>query len=119
MPLPEINGLTLDVGVRDMAEARAFYDRLFGREPDYTPGDGDLEQYEVSPGAWLRITTTVKPGTTHRIRFGVPDLAAARDALIADGITVTEAEEVDEVARWCDFADPSGNPLGIVQDLSD
>lgn len=119
MPLSEINGLTLAVGVGDMPKARDFYDRLFGREPDFTPGDGDLQEYETSPGAWLQITTSIEPGKMQRVRFGVPDLAAARDALIADGIAVTEVEEVDEVVRWCNFTDPYGNPLGIFQDLSD
>jgi catechol 2,3-dioxygenase-like lactoylglutathione lyase family enzyme len=119
MPLPEINALTLAVGVGDMAKARAFYDRLFGREPDFVPDDGDLQEYETSPGAWFQITTTLEPGKMQRVRFGVPDLAVARAALLADGVAVTEAEEVDEVLRWCDFTDPFGNPLGIFQDLSD
>ncbi len=118
MPLPEISGLTLAVGVGDMAGARVFYDRLFGREPDFTPDD-DLQEYETSPGAWFQVTTSITPGRMQRVRFGVPDLATARDALLADGIAVTEAEEVDKVVRWCDFTDPYGNPLGIFQDLSD
>jgi predicted enzyme related to lactoylglutathione lyase len=118
MPLDSITALTLQVGVGDMAGARAFYDRLFGREPDFVPAE-DLQEYETHPGAWFQITTALEPGRMQRVRFGVADLAVARDALLADGVTVTEAEELPGVVRWCNFADPYGNPLGIFQDLSD
>jgi catechol 2,3-dioxygenase-like lactoylglutathione lyase family enzyme len=116
--MPEISGLTLQVGVRDMAGARSFYDRLFGREPDFVPTE-DVQGYETGPGAWFQITTALEPGRIHRIRFGVPDLAVARDELKAAGIEASEVAETPGVAQWCDFADPYGNPLGFYQDLSD
>jgi catechol 2,3-dioxygenase-like lactoylglutathione lyase family enzyme len=116
--MPEISGVTLAVGVGDMAGARAFYDRLFGREPDYVPAE-DVQAYETSPGAWFQITTTLEPGRMHRIRFEVPDLAVARDELDAAGTTASDVSEVPGVVRSCDFADPYGNPLGFYQDLSD
>ncbi len=116
--MAEISGLTLQVGVGDMAGARAFYDRLFGREADFVPAE-DVQGYETSPGAWLQITTALEPGRMHRVRFGVPDMAVARDELDAAGIPASEVEETPGVVRWCDFADPYGNPLGFYQDLSD
>jgi predicted enzyme related to lactoylglutathione lyase len=118
MPLSDITSLAIQAGVDDMAGARAFYDRLFGREPDFAPAE-DLQEYETHPGAWFQITTAVEPGQMQRVRFGVPDLAVARDQLLADGIAVSEAEELPGVSRWCNFSDPYGNRLGVFQDLSD
>jgi catechol 2,3-dioxygenase-like lactoylglutathione lyase family enzyme len=116
MPIGSINGLTLQVGVGDMARAREFYDRLFGRPPDFIAAE-DFQEYETQPGVWLQITTALEPGRMRRVRFGVPDLAAARQRLIADGFEATEPETLPQVVLWCDVADPWGNPLGLFQDL--
>jgi predicted enzyme related to lactoylglutathione lyase len=118
MPIGKIDGLSLQVGVADMASAREFYDRLFAREPDFAESD-DSQQWETSPGVWFRITTTVEPGRLRRVRFGVYDVATVRESLLADGLPVGEVETLPGVVAYCDFPDPWGNKLGVYEDLAE
>jgi catechol 2,3-dioxygenase-like lactoylglutathione lyase family enzyme len=118
MPIGKIDGLSLQIGVADMAAAREFYDRLFGREPDFAES-ADSQQYETSPGVWFRITTTIGPGRLRRVRFGVYDLAAARESLLADGLKVGPVQALPGVVAYCDFPDPWGNKLGLYEDLAE
>lgn len=118
MPIGKIDGLTLQLGVADMTVAREFYDRLFGREADYVTSE-EFQEYETSPGVWVQLTTRLRPGEGRRIRFGVYDVATARESLRADGLTVGEIETVPGVVSFCDFPDPWGNKLGLYEDLAE
>jgi catechol 2,3-dioxygenase-like lactoylglutathione lyase family enzyme len=117
MPLEAINGVTLQVGVGDMPTARAFYDRLFGKEPDFVAAE-DFHEYEIYPGVWFQITSAVAPGLVRRVRFGVPDVAAARDRLMAESFDIGVIITVPGVVSYCNVADPFGNPLGLYEDLA-
>jgi predicted enzyme related to lactoylglutathione lyase len=117
MPISSVEGVTLVVGVPDMAEALDFYGRLFGRPPDFVL-DEDFQEYEVIPGMWYQLTTRVAAGRSRRMRFGVADIAAERGALVDAGIDVSEISGVADVVGWCQFSDPFGNPLGLFQDLA-
>jgi predicted enzyme related to lactoylglutathione lyase len=118
MPIGKIDGLTLQIGVADMSQAREFYDRLFGREPDFIANE-DFQEYETSTGVWCQLTTKLAPGETRRIRFGVYDVATARESLLADGLEVGEIETLPGVVSYCDFPDPWGNKLGLYEDLAE
>jgi predicted enzyme related to lactoylglutathione lyase len=117
MPISSVEGVTLVVGVPDMAEALRFYGRLFGRSPDFTLEE-DFQEYEVIPGMWYQLTTRVAPGRSRRVRFGVTDITAERRQLLGDGVDVSEITGVAGVVGWCQFSDPFGNPLGLFQDLA-
>ena len=117
MPLEAINGVTLQVGVGDMAAARAFYDRLFGKEPDFVAAD-DFHEYELVPGFWFQITSAVEPGSMRRVRFGVPDLTAARDRLLSESFEVSAVVTVPGVVSYCNLTDPFGNLIGLYEDLA-
>ncbi|HET7329126.1 MAG TPA: VOC family protein [Nocardioidaceae bacterium] len=117
MTLPKrLQGVTLQVGVSDLARARAFYDELFGDEPDFAAAD-DFQEYEAHPGFWFQITTRIRPVNLRRLRFGVADINGVRNAVVAMGCSVSETGELPGVVAWCDFSDPDGNPLGLYQDL--
>jgi catechol 2,3-dioxygenase-like lactoylglutathione lyase family enzyme len=116
MPISQVEGVTLVVGVTGMDEALSFYGRLFGRAPDFVLED-DFQEYEVVPGMWYQLTTRVPPGRGRRVRFGVADIGSERQALIDQGIEVTEVAGKAGVVAWCEFKDPFGNPLGYFQDL--
>jgi predicted enzyme related to lactoylglutathione lyase len=117
MPLSEIEGVTLVVGVTEMTQALSFYGQLFGRPPDFVL-DEDFQEYEVVPGMWYQLTTRVEPGRARRVRFGVADIAAERGALVEQGVEVSEITGKPGVVGWCQFKDPFGNPLGLFQDLA-
>jgi predicted enzyme related to lactoylglutathione lyase len=116
--ISRIEGGTLVVGVGDMGEALAFYGRLFGRAPDFVLED-DFQEYEIVPGMWYQLTTRVPAGRARRVRFGVADIARERQALVADGVAVTDITGKPGVVAWCEFKDPFGNPLGFFQDLAE
>ena len=116
MPISAVEGVTLVVGVSDMAEALRFYGQLFGRPPDFVL-DEDFQEYEVVPGMWYQLTTRVPPGRARRVRFGVSDIATERRALVEQGVELSEVTGEPGVVGWCQFNDPFGNPLGLFQDL--
>ncbi|HXY44221.1 MAG TPA: hypothetical protein VEH29_08535 [Acidimicrobiales bacterium] len=117
MPISLVEAATLVVGVDDMTEALSFYGRLFGRPPDFVLEE-DFQEYEVVPGMWYQLTTRVPPGRGRRVRFGVADMAAERQALLEQGIEVSGITGKPGVVAWCQFRDPFGNPLGFFQDLA-
>jgi catechol 2,3-dioxygenase-like lactoylglutathione lyase family enzyme len=116
MPISPIEGVTVVVGVTGMDEALAFYRQFFGRAPDFVLAE-DFQEYEVVAGMWYQLTTRVAPGRGRRVRFGVSDIWAERQALISQGLEVTEIAGEPGIVAWCEFKDPFGNPLGYFQDL--
>jgi predicted enzyme related to lactoylglutathione lyase len=114
------HGMTFELQVGDLAAARAFYTALFGRPPELEPVEGLLE-WAVVPDqeTWLQVAGVPEPQPLRaRLRFAVRDLPAAREVLLASGLEVSETESVPGVVTWCDFDDPSGNRLGLYEDLT-
>ena len=119
MPM-QFTGMTVQLHVADGAAARAWYERLLGRPPDFRPdADDTFVEWHFQPGYWeLHIVQSDQPGTQQgRLRLGVGNIEAARQSLAA-GLEVTEVEELPGVVRWCNFDDPWGNRLGLYQDLA-
>ncbi|MCZ2831037.1 hypothetical protein O2W14_19515 [Modestobacter sp. VKM Ac-2986] len=114
-------GMTFELQVEDLAAARAFYTAVFGRPPELEPDEGLLE-WAVVPGqeTWLQVATVPPPAQPlpNRLRLAVPDLPAAREALLAAGVEVSPAESVPGVVSWCDFDDPWANRLGLYEVLT-
>jgi catechol 2,3-dioxygenase-like lactoylglutathione lyase family enzyme len=138
----------VNVVARDWRRLADFYERLFGcvlvpPERDYS--GPDLEAGTAVPGAALRgahlrlpghgptgptleiyeYTTELaalppavnRPGFGH-IAFVVPDVAAARDAVLADGGSAVGAVVTLQTAdgrrvTWCYVTDPEGNILEL------
>ena len=114
------HGMTFELQVGDLAAARAFYTELLGRPPELEPDEGLLE-WAVVPGheTWLQVAAVEAPQPLRaRLRFAVRDLPTTRKALLASGVEVSEAEAVPGVVTWYDFDDPSGNRLGLYEDLT-
>lgn len=115
-------GMTIQVPVADVAAARGFYGRLFGREPDFAPHEDFLE-WQVVPGAevWLQVVgvTDAAHRLTSRLRLRVDDVEATT-AWAAEHVDVRCAPvtSLPGVVAFTDFADPWGNPLGFYQDLA-
>jgi hypothetical protein len=94
---------------------------LFGRPPDFTPfGDDSFCEWIFKPGYWeIHVVEHDRPAPQQApVRFGVEDIQAAWDQLLGLGIEPDEIEQLPGVVRWCNFADPWGNRLGLYQDLS-
>ena len=103
------------VPVDDIDAANRFYGELLGlrRNPN-SPGD-DWVEYEAG-----NVTLAVMTPHTHEYEFTplppgalalrVPDVAAARERLVAAGIEVNEMWD-SGVCHGAGLRDPSGNPI--------
>jgi catechol 2,3-dioxygenase-like lactoylglutathione lyase family enzyme len=114
-------GMTLQVQVGDLVRAREFYTAVLGSEPEFEPHQDFLE-WRVVPGGetWLQAVGVIAPvrPLANRVRFGVRDVRAERDRLLAWGIDVSPVTALPGVVAFVDFADPWGNTLGFYQDLA-
>lgn len=83
------------VPVSDVDRAKAFYEGL-GWRLDADISEGDLRLVQVTPpGSSCSVQfgnniTTAPPGSSQDLYLVVPDIAAARAALLSKGIEVTE-----------------------------
>lgn len=114
-------GMTLQIQVGDVEEARQFYSALFGTGPLFEPHDDFLE-WPVVQGteAWIQavgVKEEVRP-LTNRVRFGVRDLTAMHTLLTESGFDVSRMTELPGVVAFFDFFDPWGNMLGYYEDIS-
>jgi predicted enzyme related to lactoylglutathione lyase len=117
----EPTGLTIQLWVADGHEARGWYERLFGRPPDFTPfSDDTFCEWVFKPGYWEIQVVEKEDAEPQRaaVRLGVEDIQAVRATVLSLGVEADEIEELPGVVRWCNFADPWGNHLGLYQDLS-
>jgi len=110
--------VTAEYRVSDMARAREFYGRLFGRAPDFEASPTFIE-WEVVPGYWLQLRETEERGHAGPVRFRVDDIETERARLTAElGVEIDAVKRVEGVVAFCTFFDPFGNPLGILEDLA-
>lgn len=113
--------MTLQVQVGVLSRAREFYTALLGSAPEFEPHEDFLE-WRVVPGGetWLQavgVTGPVRP-LNNRVRFGVADVRAERERLLASGVDVSPVTSLPGVVAFVDFADPWGNTLGFYQDIA-
>jgi len=113
-----VRGLTVAVHVGDRDEALAFYCALIGREPDLGP-DPDFYEWEISPGAWLQLSTgrtDIRP-SSFRLRLQVEDIETAVEVLRTKGFEPGDIKWLPGLVAFANLTDPWGNPLGVYQDL--
>jgi glyoxylase I family protein len=102
------------VCVHDLDRAKAFYVDVLGLEPVHRPA---LPQ----PGAWLvvggnpdqmvhlMVTGESPPETFQHFALTCHDLGAAREALAAHGVALSEPQVVEGYGRQAFVRDPDGN----------
>jgi catechol 2,3-dioxygenase-like lactoylglutathione lyase family enzyme len=100
--------------VADLRAARAFYERLFGREPDLIPNATEA-CWELSEGKWVYFILDEDRAGRGIHTILVDDL----DALIAEwatrGIGPDEVRSEGPRGRKARVFDPDGNELGFAQ----
>ena len=115
--------------VADVDRAKAFYVERAGFEllVDHRAGDTFRVVQLNPPGSACAIAigsgiTSAEPGSVRGLHLMVTDLAAARAALLARGVTVGEPRHIEagvwsagihpdrrDYSTFADFADPDGN----------
>lgn len=119
------------IPVSDVDRAKAFYEDEVGfrLDVDTTPAEGMRVVQLTPPGSACSITIgtglgLAEPGSIRGTHLVVSDIVAAREALAARGVEVSEVRHFDrnagswapgpdpersDYASFADFADPDGN----------
>lgn len=114
----------IPVPVRDTDAAKEFYaDRLgFNVDMDIRMSDSVRFVQLTPPGSQCSIhigegTSVMEPGTVKGLILCVEDAAAARSALAAKGVDLSEIEE-QPWGRHVYFSDPDGNTWTIQESFA-
>ncbi len=85
------------IGVSDVDRAKAFYEKLGWRlDADFASDAGDFRALQLTPHnsdasiIFGKGVTSVQPGSAESLVLAVDDVAAARDDLVARGVSVSE-----------------------------
>jgi hypothetical protein len=112
-------GLTVDVPVRSVDEARPFYEWLLGRPADLTPAPGTLEWIlNAAPQIALRVVADDALAGSAHVGIGVADLRALR-ALLERDRSVPDIRTVPGVIALLELSDGDGNRVVYWEDLLD
>ena len=116
--MPEkFNDIAAVIATRDYPTALTWYSRIIGRGPDLEPIDG-VAEWQIAATAWLQLAKDPDRAGRTAVRIGVDDLDAQVAELEADGIATGELVVVADMVKVVDVADPDGNEVSFVQDLS-
>jgi catechol 2,3-dioxygenase-like lactoylglutathione lyase family enzyme len=108
------------VPIEKLEEARAFYTNVLGLTPKPRP-----DHVFDTPGYWFQLADIefhvgVEPPSGQTFRhtaFEVTDLAACRQQLIDNGVTILEQPLIEGRERLM-FADPFGNMMELLEYLT-
>jgi Glyoxalase-like domain len=105
------------VAAREFAAARSWYSRVLGREPDLEPIE-EVAEWQITDTSWLQLVTDADRAGRSMVRFGVRDLATQVEMLEAIGVATGEPIVIADMVVIVDVADPDGNEVSFVQDLT-
>ena len=109
----DFTDLFAGVRVRDIADARAWYERLLGSEPAFFPNDIEAV-WAVGEHRWFYLLEDAPKAGSAIVTIMVADLDATAEAISGRGIEPTELEDYGEARKYV-FHDPDGNEIGIGQ----
>ncbi len=111
----------VQVPVTDIDRAKDFYtDRLgFSVDVDVQPADG-VRIVQLTPpgsacsiGLWAGVPDLMAPGSVRGLHLVVDDVGGARNALLANGVAVSEIDDHPQGVRYAYFSDPDGNTWAL------
>ena len=118
--LKNINHITYNVKNKDAA--LKWYTETLGLKQIPKMVDSDrLYWLQLPSGAMVHIIENpdAPSAPSHHTAFEVDDLDAARDAVMAKGVEVTDIQTRHDGQRACYLEDPDGNRIELMQILPD
>ena len=114
----DVVGVNVDIPVRSLDDARAFYETVIGRAPDLTPPSMVEWILHRDPEVALRLvdTDTPAPGSA-QFGIGVADLEAEHTRLRTLLSDTLEVSTKPGVIAKLELKDPSDNHVTLWQDL--
>ena len=101
------------VAVSDIAAGRAWYTKLFGREPDNNPMS-NLVEWQVTEGGWVQVTEDSVRAGGGMLNLAVSDLDEGTRELRERGLEPGRIVEANKGVRLCPIADPDDNKIQLV-----
>ncbi len=105
--------LVAGVRVRQIADARAWYERLLGGEPAFFTNDVEAV-WAIGEHRWLYLLEDAAKAGSALVTIMVADLDTTAEAISGRGIEPSELEDYGEARKYV-FHDPDGNEIGIGQ----
>jgi predicted enzyme related to lactoylglutathione lyase len=103
--------------VADFEANISWYERLFDREPDRRPMDGDVE-WQLAPSGGLQLYRNPDGAVATTVILGVDDLKAQLAELSRRGLTAEPYEVGPGRYLLAELHDPAGNTIILSQTLS-
>lgn len=103
--------------VADHSDAVAWYGRWIGRGPDVEPMEG-VAEWQLAQNAWIQVSADPESAGQTTVVIGVADIDVQRDACETAGVPWGDVNDYGFV-KTAETADPAGNKIVFVQDLSD
>lgn len=100
------------VYVRDLAQAQAWYEQVFGAEPSFHPNDEEAV-WELAEGRFVYIQQDAQHAGHSLNTLFVDDIQGTVFAIRSRGLEPTEDETYSNGVRKVAYRDPDGNELGF------
>lgn len=101
------------VPVADIAIARAWYERLFGRAPDNQPMDM-LVEWQLTDSGWLQVWQDTDRAGQGLVNLAVDDLPAHHDELTGRGVDTGQIQAVNKGVQLFSVPDPDSNQITLI-----
>jgi catechol 2,3-dioxygenase-like lactoylglutathione lyase family enzyme len=101
------------VAVSDMTASRAWYTRLFGREPDNNPMPS-LVEWRITDGGWVQVTEDARRAGHGMLNLAVSDIEEGVREVREMGLRTGEIIDANKGVRLCPIADPDDNLIHLV-----
>jgi predicted enzyme related to lactoylglutathione lyase len=109
-----VDVLFAGTAVSDFEEAKAWYERFFGRPPDVVAHDTEV-MWQVAGAGWLYIVGDPEHAGNGIVALAVPDIDEATSTLQARGVATGPIAPVGEAGRKAMVRDPDGNAIAIIE----
>ena len=105
------------VAVADYPSARAWYERLMGRPPDFTPHDHEAV-WQIVENGWIYVVADTDRAGKGLLTLMVDNLDRHITELKERGLAVGAIEAREGLYRRAEVTDPEGNTITFAQALS-
>ena len=105
------------VAVADLAGMLAWYERLFGKPPDFFPHDHEAV-WQITDHSWVYVVADAERGGRALLTILVDDLEHHIAQLAERGFSVGPIDVIPGAARKVDLTDPEGNRITFGQPLT-
>jgi predicted enzyme related to lactoylglutathione lyase len=100
--------------VADFAEARQWYEELFGRAPDVVAHDEEV-MWQVAGTGWLYVLREPERAGRSIVAIAVADIEAAVASLAARGVSAGPIRPEGDAGRKAVLVDPAGNRVELLE----